>query len=305
MRYQVPNHMKRTLGVTDHRGRPLELADPPERIVSLVPSDTYTLMRLGAGARLVGRTRYCVEPAGELEGVPEVGGTKDADVDAILALRPGVVIANQEENTPKVVHALERAGVPVLLSFPKRVGEGLAQVGRLARLLGPLAPEARELLAWAYRKHVEAEAQRASRTPVRCFVAIWKDPWMTVHAETFVSDVLDLVGAKNVFAERVRRYPLSADVGDGAPLPAAGLEGRDVRYPRISLEELVAHAPELVLLPDEPYAFGPAEVAELTALDLPAAKSGRIVCCSGRPLMWHGLYAIEKLDELAAIVAVG
>jgi ABC-type Fe3+-hydroxamate transport system substrate-binding protein len=294
--------MKPSLGVTDHRGRLLPLSRPPSRILSLVPSDTYTLVRLGVGDRLVGRTRYCVEPAAELEGVPEVGGTKDADLERILALRPEVVVANQEENTRATVLGLERAGVPVLLSFPKRMGEGLAQIGRLARLLGELSPEARERVAWAYRKQAELDARRATLPAVPTFVPIWHDPLMTVNGETFVSDVLQMVGAHNVFADRERRYPLAADLGDAPPVPAPGLAGRDVRYPRVTEQEVVARAPELVLLPDEPYAFGDEDVARFSALDIPAARSGRVLRCSGRPLMWHGLCALERIGELEALV---
>jgi ABC-type Fe3+-hydroxamate transport system substrate-binding protein len=114
----------RNIQVIDDRNRPVCVAGPPERIVSLVPSDTYNLVRLNGRARLVGRTRYCVEPAGEVEDVPTVGGTKDADVEAILALHPDLVLANQEENTRQMVGKLENQGVKVLVAFPRRVAAG-------------------------------------------------------------------------------------------------------------------------------------------------------------------------------------
>src|SRR5262245_61122288 len=91
----------------DDRGRALRWLEPPRRIVSLVPSDTYSLVRLGAKARLVGRTRYCIAPEGEVEDIPVVGGTKDADVDRIIALDPDLVVANQEENTKQDIERLE------------------------------------------------------------------------------------------------------------------------------------------------------------------------------------------------------
>ena len=122
--------------ITDDRGVLFDLRAPPARIGWLVPSHTYSLLRLGARARLVGRTRYCVAPAEEVADIPVVGGTKDADVDRIVALAPDLVIANQEENSRPDVMALERHGLRVLVSFPQTVAAGLAHLARLARVLG-------------------------------------------------------------------------------------------------------------------------------------------------------------------------
>src|SRR5687767_8067301 len=110
-------------------GRELLFAAPPTRVVSLVPSDTHSLFALGCGDRVVGRTRFCVEPA-HAASVPEIGGTKDVDVEAVLDLRPQLVIANQEENGRA---ALERLAtqVPVLVSLPRRVADGIAHLARL------------------------------------------------------------------------------------------------------------------------------------------------------------------------------
>ncbi|WP_437974466.1 helical backbone metal receptor [Sorangium sp. So ce295] len=307
--------------IVDDRGRKHEWRSPPRRIVSLVPSDTYSLLRLGARDRLVGRTRYCVAPAEDVEGIELVGGTKDADVDRIAALEPDVVVANQEENSKRDIERLDAAGLRVLVSFPKRVADGVAHLARLARLLGhaaakPGAPAtpaegapgqppqaaARELVAAAYRAHAAAEAQRRERPPIRAFVPIWMDPLMTVHGDTFLSDMLDLVGAQNVFEDRPRRYPLAADLGKAPPLPPERVEGRDLRYPRVTLDEVIARAPELVLLPDEPHAFSDADAAIFRSLDIPAARRGHVIRCDGKDLMWYGARALEGLSRLREIV---
>ncbi|WP_437544905.1 helical backbone metal receptor [Sorangium sp. So ce367] len=307
--------------IVDDRGRKHEWRSPPRRIVSLVPSDTYSLLRLGARDRLVGRTRYCVAPAEDVEGIELVGGTKDADVDRIAALEPDVVVANQEENSKRDIERLDAAGLRVLVSFPKRVADGVAHLARLARLLGhaaakPGAPAppaegapgqpppaaARELVAAAYRAHAAAEARRRERPPIRAFVPIWMDPLMTVHGDTFLSDVLDLVGAQNVFEDRPRRYPLAADLGKAPPLPPERVEGRDLRYPRVTLDEVIARAPELVLLPDEPHAFSDADAAIFRSLDIPAARRGHVIRCDGKDLMWYGARALEGLSRLREIV---
>ncbi|WP_437525460.1 helical backbone metal receptor [Sorangium sp. So ce726] len=310
--------------IIDDRGRKHEWRSPPRRIVSLVPSDTYSLLRLGARDLLVGRTRYCVAPAEDVEGIELVGGTKDADVDRIAALDPDVVVANQEENSKRDIERLDAAGLRVLVSFPKRVADGVAHLARLARLLGhaaakPGAPApsayvehgapgqpppaaAREQVAAAYRAHAAAEAQRRERPPIRAFVPIWMDPLMTVHGDTFISDVLDLVGAQNVFEDRARRYPLAADLGKAPPLPPERVQGRDLRYPRVTLDEVIARAPELVLLPDEPHAFTDADAAIFRSLDIPAARRGHVIRCDGKDLMWYGARALEGLNRLREIV---
>ncbi|EYF01014.1 helical backbone metal receptor [Chondromyces apiculatus] len=279
--------------------------EPPARIVSLVPSDTYSLLRLGAGDRLVGRTRYCFEPQGEVDRIEIVGGTKDADVDRIIALEPDVVIANQEENNRHDIARIESAGVRVFVSFPRRVAEGVSHLARLARLLGADAnthsPE-RTLIAEIYRIHREAEASRSQEPPLRAFVPIWMDPLMTANGETFLSDALDLAGAQNVFADRPRRYPLAADIGLAKALSPERVGDRDTRYPRVTLDEIVARAPEIVLLPDEPHPFTAADAEVFRALAIPAAKHGQIVFCNGKDLMWYGARAVEGIARLRALV---
>lgn len=264
----------------------------PQRIVSLVPSDTYSLAWLGLGDRIVARTEYCVAPAAILP-IQTVGGTKNADVDAILALRPDLVVANQEENRKVDIERLQAAGVPLLLSFPQTVAEGLAHVQRLAALF-PSVDRRIELADLEARLARHAAADRAAA--IDTFMPIWMDPLMTANEGTFLSDVLELCGGRNVFAGRARRYPLRADLGLREPV---GAEGRDTRYPRVTLEEVDARRPRLVLLPDEPHEFTRADAAVFEAL----ACKPRVRFVDGKAFMWYGVRALERLDEVAALVA--
>ena len=232
--------------LVDDLGRTVNVPRTPRRIVSLVPSDTYSLIALGARDRLVGRTSYCDAP-----GVPEVGGTKSLDADAIIALAPDLVIANQEENARAPLEAIAAARIPTLVSLPRTVKAGIAHLARLARVLGIAAePGVKALIREGYAM-ATAPAPRA-----RAVVLIWMDPIMTINGDTFGSDVLAHAGIANAFGDRLRLYPLAADLGKSAPQDAGG---RDVRYPRITLDELRVRDPELLVLPDEPYAFGAAD----------------------------------------------
>jgi ABC-type Fe3+-hydroxamate transport system substrate-binding protein len=248
----------------------------PDRIVSLVPSLTEALFELGLGDRVVGATDWCVHPAEGLAAVPRVGGTKDPDVAAIATLRPGLVIANREENTRRTVAQLESAGIPVWVTYPRTVAEG-AQLLRELALLGGRSAELGSVVG-----PVEAALERAlERRPVesvRVFCPIWKDPWMAVGADTYAHDLIELCGGRNIFGSvATRRYPIVRDA------------------------EIVAAAPEVILLPDEPYAFGVEHALALRALPVPASASGRIHCVDGTLLTWYGpriRRAIELLRSL-------
>jgi ABC-type Fe3+-hydroxamate transport system substrate-binding protein len=289
------------LRLEDDMGRDVMLARPPRRVVSLVPSDTDSIFALGAGDRLVGRTRYCVEPAAAAE-VPEVGGTKDVDVDAVVELAPDLVIANQEENARAPLEALVARGVPLFVSFPRRVAEGLGHIARLARLLGiEREPMARELIRAAYQLG-ETLAPAPADAP-RAFVPVWNDPLMTFDDDTFAGDLLACAGLANAFGDRQRNYPLAADLGRRSPLAADRLAARDRRYPRLAESELIERAPDVVLLPDEPHAFGPDDVARFSALDLPAGKNGAVRLVDGKDLFWYGAHTLTGLPRLRALVA--
>ncbi len=289
--------------------RVLVFGAPPKRIVSLVPSDTYSVARLGCVSALVGRTDYCELPPSTASfasfacDVPSVGGTKNPRLEAIFDLSPDLVIANKEENTKSDLEALVARGVKVFVAFPKRAAEGLGHLARLARILHvEREPSVRTLLKSGYEAIREAEAARATRVPLRTFCPIWMDPLMTIHGATFISDMLDLAGAQNVFADRERRYPLAADLGKARALSTDKLAGRDTRYPRVTIAEVVSFAPELVLLPDEPHPFTEADADVFRALAIPAASRGAVVRTGGKDLTWYGAQTVEGLPRLRGLV---
>ena len=251
----------------------------PVRIVSLVPSLTEACFALGLGERVVGVTDWCVHPASELTGLPRLGGTKDPDLERIAALAPDLVIANHEENTRRTVEALEARGLRVWVTYPRNVAEAVELLRELARISPErsVADRAVEPVAAAF----EAARRAPPTTRARVFCPIWRDPWMSVGADTYAADLLWLCGGTNVFADRADR-----------------------RYPRVELAEVAAAAPDVVLLPDEPYAFGPRDVAELCTLDMPAARDGRIHLIDGTWVSWYGPRIAAAIAGLKPLLAV-
>ncbi|UJR78743.1 helical backbone metal receptor [Sandaracinus amylolyticus] len=274
--------------VIDALGREVVVAREPRRVVSLVPSETESVVAMAGLERLVARTAYCEEPRGTIESIATIGGTKNVDVDAVCALAPDLVLANQEENSQRDVEALIARGVNVFVSFPCTVAAALVHLETTARLLHVEPSRVPEIDALRVALS-RAEARITSR-PVRVFAPIWKDPWMTFDGRTYASDLVRLAGGVNVFADRARRYPLAADLGRAEAKPTT----RDTRYPRFELAEVDARAPERVLLPDEPYRFGETEKRELEA----PGRRVELIC--GKDLFWYGVRAAGALERLAA-----
>src|SRR6476661_392284 len=180
---------------------------PPRRVVSLCPSITETLVAIGGLKRLAAATRYCVRPKGMLWGLPRIGGTKDPDIARILALKPDLVFANQEENRIEDVRALVEAGLEVDVGFPRTVSDVPGEIRRWGALLGGASESEAEALA---RRIEEEDRSLSAEPPGAPFLYaywIWKDPWMTVSDDTYVADLLHRAGGVNVFGREGDRYP--------------------------------------------------------------------------------------------------
>ncbi len=237
--------------LSDDTGRRVELPDEVRRVVSIVPSLTEAVAATAPGL-LAGATDWCTHPA-DLD-VPRVRGTKNPDVDAIVALRPDLVVANAEENREPDLEALRAAGVPVWVTDVRALDAAFGSLERMLAACGLARP------AWldeAERAWADAAALSPRR---RAVVPIWRRPWMAVGSDTFTGAVLDRLGVDNV------------------------LGGVRERYPRIDLKALPPV--DLVVLPDEPYRF--------TADDGPEAFPGvPAALVPGRHLTWYGPSLVE------------
>ncbi|MEU9803919.1 helical backbone metal receptor [Streptomyces sp. NPDC051000] len=218
---------------------------------------------VSAPGLLVGVTDWCTHPDDLDEaGVVRIGGTKNPDLSRILALRPDLVIANEEENRAPDLAALRAAGVPVVVTEIRDLPQALRELERLlVTTLGLARPRwlTDAEAAWA---RVEPVADRAA------FVPVWRRPWMVLGRDTFAGDLLGRLGVRNAYA------------------------GHAERYPRVPVEELTAAGCDLVVLPDEPYRF--------TASDGPEAFPGLpAALVSGRHLTWYGPSLAEAPAVLA------
>jgi len=259
----------------DELGFRLELDGPPQRIVSLVPSLTETLFALGLDKQVVGVSKFCVEPAAAVAAVAKVGGTKNPDLRAIAALQPALVIANAEENRQQDVEWLRARTIPVFVTYPRTVSgalESILALGRVTARESDATAMAREIVRVV--SVIETSLGIWNKLRLRVFCPIWKKPWMTFNQDTYAHDVLRMLGFLNVFADAGKRYP------------------------RTSLEEALDRGAQIILLPDEPYAFGDADAAEMKAA-LPAGLSRRVMLISGRDLHWYGAHMVKGLSTLS------
>lgn len=279
------------------------VSHPPRRVVSLVPSVTESLFDLSLGDRLVAVTDYCIHPASGVAGLPRIGGTKNPDVERIIALKPDLVMANREENRKEDVLALQAAGIPVWVTFPKTVSDAINLLWNIMHVFDEPVMVPRVRLIEQTMDWVLGVTRAHEDVVCRVFAPIWLDPLMTFNADTYIHDLLRVCGGTNVFAERDRVYPLKADLGQGEPYTTddARVDGRDTRYPRVTLEEVGQAQPDVVLLPSEPFAFTEAHVPLFANLDIPAARSQRIHLVDGSLLTWHGTRLAYALNTFPAL----
>ncbi len=254
------------------------------RLVSLCPSLTELVFDLGRGDALVGRTKFCIHPADAVARVEKVGGTKNPKLERIVALRPDLVLMNEEENRREDADALAAAGVRVHASFPRDALDTAAMVRDIARALD--ADDAGERIAGEIERRsarVRAEVARrraAGAPPVRWAYLIWRRPWMAAGGDTFVGALLEQAGGENVFAHHPADHP--------------------ARYPTITESDLAAAAPSLVLLATEPFPFAERHADELAAATGLPRERFRIV--DGELLSWHGSRTVVGVDYAATVL---
>ncbi|MBK8564398.1 MAG: ABC transporter substrate-binding protein [Saprospiraceae bacterium] len=239
---------------TDQIGHSIHLPQPPQRIVSLVPSQTELLFHLGLGAKVVGLTKFCIHPQPDCKAKQRVGGTKQVSLEKIAALRPDLIIANKEENDRQTVEALQQQ-YPVWTSDIETLEDALAMIASIGQLTQkePEAGQLNDAIRTAFESlKIEGQETRAA-------YMIWYKPWMAVGSGTFIHELLRLAGFINVLEHKTR-------------------------YPILTLEELAAAKPAVVLLSSEPFPFKQRHIDEVKKF-CPMADV-RLV--DGEMFSWYG-----------------
>jgi ABC-type Fe3+-hydroxamate transport system substrate-binding protein len=242
------------------------------RIVSLVPSITELVCELGLAGQLVGRTGFCIHPKDRLKAIPKVGGTKSVNLKKIRELAPTHVIVNVDENQRETADALAEFVPNVVVTHPLAPLDNLA----LYRLIGSAfgkEREAEDLCARFEIAYRDIEKRDFPRRHV--LYLIWKDPWMTVSRDTYVSRMLRLFGLHTVPEESAKRYP--------------ELE---------TLETLAVTCAERVLLSSEPYRFN-----ETHRDAMQSALRKPVHLIDGEMTSWYGSRAIQGLRYLSDFAA--
>ncbi|MBI1259449.1 MAG: ABC transporter substrate-binding protein [Chloroflexi bacterium] len=287
--------------VTYEVGREAPIGHVPQRVVSLVPSVTESLFELGVGDCLIGITDYCVYPAQEVARLPRMGGTKNPNIEQIIALQPDLVIVNQEENRKEDAEALKAAGIAVWVTYPRTVRDAFNLLWAIMDLFDePSMVERVRAMEWTCDWLERMEYEPACKV----FVPIWYEPLMTFNADTYAHDLLRVCGGENVFAERERLFPLKADLGEADALAPDDprIAERDTRYPRVTFAEIEAAQPDVVLLPSEPFEFNQTHVEIFAALDIPAARTKKIHLVDGSLLTWHGTRVGRALNSIPSLL---
>ncbi|MBS1763720.1 MAG: ABC transporter substrate-binding protein [Bacteroidetes bacterium] len=241
----------------DQLGFAINLERAPERIISLVPSQTELLADLGLSSRIAGITRFCIYPPEVHISVPRVGGTKSVDLSRIEAINPDLIIANKEENTKEAIDTL-RQKYKVWVSDINNLDEARDMIFNIGRLTDT-NDTALKIIADISSRFEKLESETVKCKSLRALYLIWRRPYMAVAGNTFIHDMMSRCGFDNVL------YYQS-------------------RYPELSAEQIRKLNPEVILLSSEPYPFSRKHISEFKEI----CPHARIKLVDGEYFSWYG-----------------
>ena len=251
------------------------------RIASLVPSVTELVVALGLQACLVARTGFCIHPADAVAGIPKIGGTKDVNLAKLQRLAPTHVIVNIDENRLETVEAMRQwPNAPrIIVTHPKRPEDNLTLVAQLVAEFADCQDVRNAGAALTTDLQRELELTRAAAWPAqKVLYLIWRDPWITVARDTYVSELLARVNWQT--------WPATCGGDSGA-----------ARYPVVHGSEPWTANVQQVLLSSEPYSFAEQHFAAAQQL----CPNARVRLVDGEMLSWYGSRAVAGLRYLRNI----
>ncbi|MDQ3108546.1 MAG: helical backbone metal receptor [Bacteroidota bacterium] len=258
---------------TDQMQREITLENVPERIISLVPSQTELLADLGLQKEVVGVTKFCVYPMDWFRTKESVGGPKSVSTDKIRSLKPDLIIGNKEENEKKQIEELMKTE-NVWMSDIKTLDDACEMIRRVGELTN--RKERAEEIAKEIEKRFTAFRTEIKHTPKkRVAYFIWRNPWMVAGGETFINHMLGICGFENVFAKTKGRYP------------------------EVTLKDVLDECPEIVFLSSEPYPFRDKHIAEVTA----ACPDSKIMLADGEYFSWYGSRLLKSPGYFSTLLS--
>ena len=249
----------------DQLGNQISINYPPKRIVSLVPSQTELLFDLGLDKEVVGLTKFCVHPIEKFAAKQKVGGTKKLNIDIIRKLEPDLIIGNKEENSKADIELLQQE-FPVWMSDIYNLEDAMQTITEIGALVDrqPEATYLNHLISAGFRDLQTLALEKQIDKTVAYL--IWKDPYMLAGRNTFIDDILQKIGLRNVISES--------------------------RYPEKDILQLVELNPQFIFLSSEPYPFKEKHIAEIQSV-LPDAK---IMLIDGEMFSWYGSRLVKAVQ---------
>jgi iron complex transport system substrate-binding protein len=248
----------------------------PMRIVSLAPSVTETLFALGAGPDVVGVSQYCDYPP-EVLKLPKVGTFLTPNLEAIIALRPTLIIGLGLSSDQRELRALKSMGFRIVLAKDQSLDEIRDSIGKLGDATGH-STEATQLIAKIDSQVSAVREAVADKPPVRVLMLVGHQPLVAVGRGTYLDDLLHLARSDNI-----------ADVSGE-------------QWPRLSFEYIIAMRPEVILdgsMGSDPGA--PAHFWERYP-SIPAVKNKRVFGYPDDPILHAGPRVGRSLEILAALI---
>ncbi|AMS28080.1 iron ABC transporter [Bacteroidetes bacterium UKL13-3] len=255
---------------TDQMNRSVEVAWPPKRIVSLVPSQTELLYDLGLHNEVVGQTLFCIHPPEMHELKPRIGGTKNVNIETVAALQPDLIIGNKEENDRQTIEALAKL-YPVWMSNIQTLEDALEMINLIGELVN--RPTEAQLIASTIQQSFSTLLANSQQPTVKSVYLIWRKPWMAAGHDTFINDMLNRLGFHNV------------------------AQSLDSRYPEITDQQIQSFQPDVIFLSSEPYPFKAKHIEELQAI----CPQATIKLVDGELFSWYGsrlVHSVAYFKEL-------
>jgi len=251
---------------TDQMGRLISVSYPPQKIISLVPSQTELLFDLGLEQEIIGITKFCIHPRERFKKSNKIGGTKTLDLQKIRDLKPDLIIGNKEENDREQIQDLMQ-DFPVWMSDIETLPDAIKMITQIGELTN------RQDKATQIAVNINQQFSILNRKdkPVRLAYFIWKDPYMVAGNQTFIDDILSRGGFENVINEN--------------------------RYPEININQLVELDPECIFLSSEPYPFKDEHVKEIQK----TFPNTRVSIVDGEMFSWYGSRLLLSPAYLASL----